>query len=185
MGALQIRMVTLALAMVAIVPGCFGNSKVQAVGSGGPFEIKLNLKGKRLWVSLKNLSPEPQLFLHDGFFQPSRIVISLNEGDELSAFDTRSLIKTDNTLYRALYRNIAPGDEVILAETKLESGKEGYRLRWLPFEFDSIQSGEYGVRVVWESEMMGWTDSETGQSGSMDAIWLGRLESASLRMKLP
>jgi hypothetical protein len=187
-----VRRAALAL-LVAVAFGCEPSAGVRcaAVAAGSPevtadapFAIELVLVGSAsLRASLRNRSTSAQRVLHDPLRQPSRLLLR-GPGGEVPSFDTRSVMKFDNTVETEDYAVLEPGGSVPLGEASFERSGIGWRIRWGPFEFEDLRAGAYEARVAFSSERADAVDPESGEAARVTGVWLGRVESPAVRVTL-
>jgi len=149
-----------------------------------PFEIQLTNKGRKISAVLRNVSDAEQLFLHTSLAQSSELVLSDSEGNDLSSFDTRSIKKYDNTIYRSYFEALAPAKQAEMFNAEFKSERGGYKMRWGPWEFEGIQPGKYSVQVVWTSAIVDCVDDDTEEDVQMEGVWLGTVKSNSVEINL-
>jgi hypothetical protein len=147
-----------------------------------PFELSLEVEGNRLLARLRNRSSGPQVYLVDPHLQP--VELALTTGGRPSVpQDSRQIMKFDRTLHRDLYRELAPGAEVVLLQgafRPVKGERDRYELVWGPFHF-AVAGGTHRVRALLEHRLDRWEDD--GKNGRM-RVWKGRLVSPEVELKL-
>lgn len=178
--------VTLALALLAgatCASGEPGGKKEERPMTSGPFEIRLSVKGRSLKAVLVNRSQSAQRVFYDPLLQPSQLELR-GAGGKVEAFDSRSLMKFDNTFHCSRFKQLRPGGELALGSAELGKKGGGFAGKWDPFEFEDLPGGEYTARAIWSSEASSCTDDETGQVRPLPDVWLGRVESNPVTLAL-
>ena len=152
-----------------------------------PFIIELDAdQNQVIRAKLINRSNSDQLFLSVGFLQRSELVLISASGRCVTAFDTRSIKKYDNTVYKHSFQMLNFGESVPFGESKFKKDARGnYSLRWGPFEFNDVTPGVYNVQVLWESRMDSWYSSEENRLIRINGVWLGSLYSNEVNINLP
>ena len=151
-----------------------------------PFDLQLKVVGRlQLQAVLRNPSREEQTFLYDVHLQPVELVLLDATGKPVPSFDSRSTMKFDNTVYRAMYHKLAAGKEEALQTERITAKDNSYTLRWSPYRFEHIAPGTYKAHLVWKSNLDRWKDSETSKTGNMKDIWKGTVESKPVTIEIP
>jgi len=154
--------------------------KGDAAMAESPWELRLSVTdGIKLRVGLHNRSRTAQVYLYDFNIQPTELILIAPSGKRIEPFDSRSLEKFDNTVYREMYRQAAPGSDVILTEASLESGSN---LRWGPFEFTNLPAGAYRAQAVWHSKTNHYYDPKSKRTGVVKDVWLGAVTSNTVEV---
>jgi len=154
----------------------------EPAAAGAPFELRLEVAGNNLRAHLRNRSARPQVYLVDQHLQPLELAL-VTGGQPSVPEDRRHIMKFDRTLHRGLYRELAPGTEVLLLEGTFQPVKgerELYELDWGPFHF-AVAGGSHRVRALLEHRLDRWEDD--GKNGRM-RVWKGRLVSPEVELKL-
>jgi len=153
--------------------------KEQAMSS--VFELELQADGRAF---LTNTSGSTQWVLHDTWLQPSRLVIQLDDGSEVQAYDTRSAMKYDNTVYRSSFEALSPGERKALFRIEVRRGRDGPALLWGPFEYSGLARGRYRMHVVWDSELNRYYDEATQTVETLPDVALGTFRSPAIDYEL-
>jgi hypothetical protein len=150
--------------------------------TGAPFQLVLVKTGTTgLRAQLENRSPRKQPYLHDSKLQPVELVIETIDGKPVIASDQRRVMKFDNTLYRRLYAELAPGAEAVLLDGKARPSADGtFLLDWGPFSF-VLAPGKYVAHAVFRSAASTWVD-ENGKRGRIAGLWKGTIKSAPVEL---
>ena len=149
-----------------------------------PFEIRLSGNGPELKAMLVNRSSVPRSALCDGELQPSRLEIVSSTGKRVKAFDSRSIMKYDNTVHCRLFKSVQPGRDLEMGAVKFKKSGEGFEASWGPYRFETVPAGEYKARVIWTSEFDTCFDEETEQQRKLANVWLGRIQSNEVTLLL-
>lgn len=148
-------------------------------------EIKLSSdKGSTLRAVLLNHSRVSQNILHDPLLQPSRLDLIGPKGERIEPFDSRSIMKYDATIYCSRFKQLAPGSEIELHSIRFKRAGQGFAATWGPYEFEKLTAGAYTALVVWESAADTCMNEETRQLQRLPSVWLGRLESNEVSLRL-
>jgi hypothetical protein len=153
------------------------------VGMAAPFAVELDLSGTTLRATLRNRSGSGQGVLHDRLRQPSRLRLS-GSGGEVESFDTRSVMKFDNSVEPDDYARLDAGAGLPLGEASFERRGSGWAIRWGPFEFEDLPAGKYRAQVEFESARDDAVDPESGEPTRVSGVWLGRVESPPVDVSL-
>jgi hypothetical protein len=151
-----------------------------------PYEITLEATpAPGLRAVLHNRSSVTRTFLHHPDLQPSELILLDGGGQLVHRQDRRANRKFDQTLQSELYRRLRPGEAKPLDEQAFVGPDAGiYGIQWGPFEYPELAPGTYTAQVVWESRRNDWQD-EHGQTQRSEDVWLGRVESARVAIRLP
>lgn len=160
--------------------------RVKGAAAACPFELRLFVAhGTRIWVELVNTSREPQVYLHDGFHQPCRLLLKSSRGTIKQPTDTRKIKKQSNALDADMYKTLEPGGrDTLQAEDFIPSAGD-YELIWGPFHFLNLPPGKYRATVVWKSALDRWTDPQSGKTGHEKGVWMGEVKSKEIDVDLP
>ena len=143
-----------------------------------PWELRLSVgEGVKLRAVLHNRTKRPQTYLYDVDLQPSTLILTAPSGERLQPFDTRSNAKFDNTVYREMYRQAAPGSEVTLDEASIASD---HSLAWGPFLYANLAAGLYRAHVVWRSEKNEYYDPKSKRTNLLKDVWMGSVSSNTI-----
>lgn len=149
-----------------------------------PFVITLTQTQEReLRAIIKNQSTEPQMVLHDSDLQPSILMLTV-QGKEVPSFDSRSIKKFDNTVYRSSYTTLPPEGELELGRAQFKASGRTYQVRWGPYQFDQLAPGHYKARVGFKSDRDEWVDDDTEERGKHQ-LWKGMVLSNEVEVHLP
>lgn len=149
--------------------------------SHGPFEIRLSPQGKG---TLVNRSDQPQWVLHTLEIQASELRLDDPSRGTLEAFDTRSIKKFDNTVYREMFEPLAPGGVLELFELEQTRKGKAFELVWGPYQLEEVPKGTYSARVRWVSTIDQYLDEASGQLATLPGVWLGEIESPVIELRV-
>lgn len=150
-----------------------------------PFEIRLKaLKGPGLAAWLINRAPTPLPVLHDLRLQASRLVLRGADGVEVEPFDRRALMKFDPRVYCNLFRPLAPGGDLKLAEIRFEKEDDAWTLTWGPYAFEELTAGSYTARISWTSAAADCQDDAEAEPHPVPGVWLGTVTSNEVTVVL-
>jgi len=149
-----------------------------------PFEIRLTGNGAELKAVLVNRSPVARSALCDGELQPSRLEMVASTGKRVKAFDSRDIMKYDNTVHCRLFKSIPPGRDIDIGSARFKKSGNGFAASWGPFHFENLPAGDYKVRVVWSSELEQCFDEDTKQERKIANAWTGRVQSNEVILQL-
>ncbi len=151
-----------------------------------PMRIQLSSAGRHgLKAVLENCSSHEQTVLHNDRLQPCKLVLVDSAGKEVPSFDTRSIEKFDNTVYRSMYVTLPDREKIVLHDVRFtKEKKDGFELFWNPYQFEHLKPGIYRAYVTWHSSEDSWTDSETGGGGMLEGVWKGTITSNSVTVRL-
>ena len=137
--------------------------------------------GPALILTLSNRGPAERKILHSPNLQPSKLILRPGSGPgvELAAFDERTRRKFDRTVRRAMFTTLAPGTTLELGRELFAKVGETYQLRWGPFVYQEIPSGNCKVSAVFLSATTEATD------GPVSGAWKGSLTSNEVIVSLP
>ncbi|MFO0756451.1 MAG: hypothetical protein U0359_08165 [Byssovorax sp.] len=154
-----------------------------------PFELRLRVDksddAPMLVLTLRNVSPRVQRYLHDCLLQPSTLTLRSPSGAALTAFDGRTTMKFDNTVYRRSFSDIAPGGEVELVQAFPSPDDPGSELTFCSFRFSKLRVGTYRAKAVWKSAQNTYFDKPSRSTKKLGAVWLGTLTSNEVSFKIP
>lgn len=160
-----------------------------SVSDQPPFALTLTVEAReplRVRAVLRNQSATPQLYLHDDVRQPSELVLRDAAGEPVRPKDRRANRKYDMSVPRDAYRTLPPGESVVLRDDTAVRASDGtYTLEWGPFVLDPLPSGSYRAQVRWESATRDWKEVGGPRRGTVDGVWLGRVESPVIELHLP
>jgi hypothetical protein len=173
--------------LVALM-GLFMLPKVKPMNEPSPKDAPLELtlevvNGTGLRAKLRNRSPKPQVYLVDQHLQPVELALVTPDGQPYVPEDRRRTMKFDRTRHKTLYRELAPGGAVVLAEAAFQPVKDEpdlFELVWGPFHF-GVPGGTQRVRALLTSREDVW--EEDGRTGRMK-LWKGKLTSNEVELKL-
>ena len=149
--------------------------------SQGPFEIRLSPGGKG---TLVNRSDQPQWVLHTRWIQASELRLDDPDRGTLEAFDTRSIKKFDNTVYREMFEPLAPGAVLELFELEQKRKGKEVDLVWGPYQLEGVSKGAYSARVRWVSTIDQYLDEASGELAKLPGVWLGEIESPAIELRV-
>jgi hypothetical protein len=153
--------------------------------TGNPFEIRLTASGTELKAVLVNRSSAEQSLLHDAHLQMATLELVSSTNNRPKPYDSRLIMKYDNTPYCQLFRTLAPGKKLEVASVRFKKSREGYAGQWGPFNFDEVPSGDYQARVTWNSERAQCLDENTRQMRRLPTVWKGLVRSNQVTLHLP
>jgi hypothetical protein len=159
-------------------------AKETKMNEENPFDIRLSGNGPELKAVLVNRSPVPRWALCDGELQPSRLEIVSASGKRVKAFDSRAIMKYDNTVHCRLFKSIPAGRDIEIGSARFKNSGHGFEANWGPFHFENLPAGDYKVRVVWASEFEQCFDEDTKQERKMPNVWIGRVQSNEVTLQL-
>jgi hypothetical protein len=171
----------------ATAQGQPGDSIEWRTGSkkGNPFAIRLTVKGTELKAVLVNVSSSEQVALHDSHLQVSTLELVPSNGLRLRPFDSRMIMKFDNTPYCQLFPKLGPGKKLELGSVRWKKLRDGYSGQWGPFNFEEVAAGDYQARIVWHSERAQCLDEGTRQMRPLPSVWRGMVRSNQVAVHLP
>lgn len=154
-----------------------------------PLCLSLQTHGAQLRATLTNVSPQPQVYLHDHRLQPSTLVLVGAAGKTVALFDERSRQKFDNTPYKHLFKTLAPGASVSLGELLTRKKGQGYALAWGPLT-GYAKPGTYRAHLVLAHRQDVWVegsiaDPQHMKRGTFAGIFKGTLTSKTVTITLP
>jgi hypothetical protein len=158
--------------------------KEATIKNENPFEIQLSNNGMNLKAVLINRSGSARSVLCDGLLQPSRLEIVSSRGESVKSFDSREVMKYDNTFHCRLLKSIPPGQSTEIGSARFQKSGKGFRAGWGPFEFGDLPAGDYRARVVWVSELGQCFDEDTNEMRTAAVVWMGRVESNEVTLRL-
>jgi len=142
--------------------------------SSTPFELVLGqIAPLRLRLSLRNISKQPQLFLHDTLIQPSRLLLAGVEPQ-----DDRAIEKFNNAAPLEMFHTLAPGKTVELISAQFEKRDGAWRIHWGPFQFNNLRPGTHSVGAEW------YAARRPDAAPASTAIWKGKVTSNRLSVTL-
>ena len=144
-------------------------------------EIHLEaMAGPGLRATLRNTSGSEQAVLHSQRVQPSRVVLTGEDGKELTPFDERTRRKFDRTVRPAMFTRLAPGAELELGAQQFRKISDRlYELRWGPYTYRQIPAGEWKATVIFDCRV----DKPSDGSSVLNA-WSGNLKSNTVTVRL-
>ncbi|HUI58489.1 MAG TPA: hypothetical protein VLY04_26135 [Bryobacteraceae bacterium] len=147
-----------------------------------PWELRLSVsEGLNLRATLHNRTKVPQTYLRPSKIQPLELILTAPSGERVAGFDTRAKAKFDNTVYREMYRQAAPGSDVTLTEASLDPD---HTLRWGPFLFANLPAGTYHAQAVWRSETNQYYDPKSKRTGVVKDVWIGTVTSNTVEFSV-
>jgi hypothetical protein len=171
-----------------LLTACGGHAAKPVMGPvSGPFAISLGASGKTgLEARLHNVSDHSRTYLHESHLQACRLELVDASGNAVPSFDTRTIMKFDNTVYQHSFQTLEPGGKVLLHEVHFAEEEEGmYVAAWGPHRFESVPAGTYEATVSWTSKETAYLDEETRESHTVDGLWTGTVTSAAVTLVLP
>lgn len=190
------RVVTAGLVFCLLLPTCVTDAHARrpppehnmkpARPTEAPLVLDLSLAdGLQLVARVKNVSAAAQSLLHGEPHQPSVLVLASLAGQPIVAFDERRIAKHDSRVYCADFQTLAPGATAPLDSARFQREPGGYQLQWGPFRMTDIPPGVYTARLTFRSAITQCMDEETGKQRPCPGVWLGQVESNTVRVTLP
>ena len=147
-----------------------------------PWELRMVTEGVKLRAVLHNRTKMPQTFLYDSKIQPVELILTPESGKAIEPSDTRAEAKFDNTVYRHMYKQVAPQADETLTEAAVTADRS---LRWGPFLFTNLAHGVYRAQAVWRSETNEYYDPKSKRNVVLKDIWMGAITSNTIELRVP
>jgi hypothetical protein len=133
----------------------------------------------------RNQTARAYSVLHDQWLQPSRLEIRDTSGVLAPEIDERARMKFDNTVRKASFRRVEPGQELPLFELVTQRRGEGWELGWGPFRVGPLPAGRYTAVVVWESRVNRYFDDASSRTRVLPDALIATVRSERTPLRLP